>query len=641
MLVRTASGWLAAGMLVLLPVVGAPAWADETGGPAEEPAAADSRLLLVLDASGSMNEPIGGGERRIDAARTALRAMVESLPADQQVGLRVYGATVPEREDPGACTDSQRVVDIASDNRAELLDAVDAYAPLGETPIGHALREAGKDLGPDGERTIVLVSDGEPTCAPDPCKVARRLAADGVDLRIDVVGLDVAGKAREKLRCIADAGNGSYVDAGDAADLTDSLIQSQTRASRPFDLTGAPVEGTPAAAAAPEVATGQYLDRIPSSGSLFYRVPRTTPGSTVHVGIGYRGRAGTSSTAIGLNLGVEGRAVSCSRAVAFGGGVGAQDPIVYLGDSSWAPDPASPCNTADEVVVEIAPQPSAAVLAGQPIELAVYEEPPMADPEAGAGEAPAAPEWSPVEPDVEPTDDVVPGTSIANAPVVLDGSYALDINAGETQVLAVPLGWGQDLQAQVDATLAGPVAEAAAVGSDLTVEVMGPVRNAGAVNFYGDAPPDWTVAALGNLRAGERFRTGAQTHTVAYAQRESSDARIRGAALPGLRYVRVALDVRGDDANLPYVLTLRTNGEPAEAPAYADDGGLVAPEAPSRLTVAPSSDDTATVREDTESSSESEEGNPGWVVPAAGGVALAVLGFALVAGLVVRARRRR
>lgn len=640
MLVRTASGWLAAGMLVLLPVVGAPAGADETGDPAEEPTADDSRLLLVLDASGSMNEPIGGGERRIDAARTALRTMVGALPADQRVGLRVYGATVPEREDPGACTDSQRVVDIASDNRDELLGAVDAYAPLGETPIGHALREAGKDLGPDGERTIVLVSDGEPTCAPDPCKVARQLAADGIDLRIDVVGLDVSGKARDKLRCIADAGNGSYTDAGNAADLTDSLIQSQTRASRPFDLTGAPVEGTPDAADAPEVATGQYLDRLPSSGSLFYRVPRTTPGSTVHVGLGYRGQAGTSSTAIDLNLGVEGEAVSCSRAVAFGGGVGAQDPIVYLGDSSWAADPTSPCNTADEVIVEIAPQASAAVLAGQPIEIAVYEEPPLADPGAGAGEAPAAPGWDPVQPDAQPADDVVPGTSIANAPVVLDGSYALDINAGETQVLAVPLGWDQDLQAQVDATVSGPVAEAAAVGSDLTVEVMGPVRNAGAVDLYGDAPPDWTVAALGNLRAGERFRTGAQTHTVAYAQRESTDTRIRGAALPGLRYVRVALDVRGNDANLPYVLTLRTDGEPAEAPAYADGGGLVAPEAPSRLTVAPSSDDTATVREDTETSSGADKGTPGWVVPAGGG-ALAVVVVALVAGLVVRARRRQ
>src|SRR5690606_2128402 len=106
--------------------------------------------------------------------------------------------------------------------------AVRDYEPYGETPVGYALQQAAKDLGPagDGEpRTIVLLSDGEPNCEPDPCKVAADLAKQGIDLTINVVGLDVSGKARRALQCIAEAGNGDYYDASSAEDLSNSMVK--------------------------------------------------------------------------------------------------------------------------------------------------------------------------------------------------------------------------------------------------------------------------------------------------------------------------------------------------------------------------------------------------------------------------------
>ena len=133
-------------------------------------------MQLVLDSSGSMSEPAAGGQSKIAAAKGALRTVVDGLPDEAQVGLRVYGATVFSRNDPGACTDSQEVVPPGTDNRDELRSAIASYKPYGETPIAHALQEAGKDLGSEGHRTIVLVSDGEATCPPSPCVVARQLA---------------------------------------------------------------------------------------------------------------------------------------------------------------------------------------------------------------------------------------------------------------------------------------------------------------------------------------------------------------------------------------------------------------------------------------------------------------------------------
>ena len=179
-----------------------------------------------------MKERAAAGETKIAAAKKALNRVIGSLPDDQSVGLRVYGAKVFSRDQPGACTDSQLVVPVDTSNRDKLRSAVASYRPYGETPIGHALQEAGKDLGGEGKRTIVLVSDGEPTCDPDPCEVARDLSQQGVDLKIDVVGLDVDGAARDKLRCIAGAGNGTYYDVDSSEEFAASLEKLATRARK-------------------------------------------------------------------------------------------------------------------------------------------------------------------------------------------------------------------------------------------------------------------------------------------------------------------------------------------------------------------------------------------------------------------------
>ena len=223
-------------MTCLVPIsLAAPAAAEST----DEMAA--GRLVLVLDSSGSMSDLTGDGRTRIDAAKDALRAVVNQLPKDQPVGMRVFGATQPTRAGADLyCADSQNVVAVDVGNRDALQTAINDYEPYGETPIGFALQEAGKDLGSEGQRSIVLVSDGLATCEPDPCIVAEQLRAGGIDVRIDVVGLNVDAAARASLECVAQAGGGTYYDATDTESLIESLTEAQTRSARPFERGAAP-----------------------------------------------------------------------------------------------------------------------------------------------------------------------------------------------------------------------------------------------------------------------------------------------------------------------------------------------------------------------------------------------------------------
>ena len=575
---------LAVALVAMTTLVAVPATAAE--GADDKPV---GRLMLVLDSSGSMSELTGDGRTRIDAAKDALRAVVNQLPDEQPVGMRVFGATQPTRA--GAelyCSDSQNVATVATDNRDALNAAIDAYEPYGETPIAFALQEAGKDLGDQGQRSIVLVSDGIATCEPDPCVVAEQLRAGGIDVRIDVVGLNVDATARASLECVASAGGGTYYDATDTASLIDGLTVAQTRSARPFDLTGEPIEGGRDVSDAPDMqAPGQYLDTMPIDGELYYRIPRTQTGSTIHAGLTFPSESGTIGDGINLSLypasDVEG--VSCVSTVAFGNAVGQSKPFFFGGISTWQEDSADPCNTDDEVVLKV--DSFSAVNAGKPLEIAVYEEPPLAGgADSDLQPAPEDEPWSPLEPSTDPADDVVPGSSLASAPVLEDGSYALDISQGETQVFAVPMDFGQHLQAQFDATLTAETVDVAVAGSGIRVEVIGPLRTNDGISFYGEEPDDWTPGALANMRAGDPFRIGAQSAEISYLNRARSLSE-RGPAMPGLRYVRVSFEAPDGSANQPYTLTVATSGDAGEGAPEYDTSELPAPEADSSLVSSP------------------------------------------------------
>ncbi|MEU9720696.1 VWA domain-containing protein [Streptomyces sp. NPDC047976] len=269
---------LAAVPLLMLAALLSPA-AAANASPAAPGAPDPARIDLVLDLSGSMNQNDAGGQTRLAAAKQAVTRIIETAPEQAPLGLRVYGATYPGEDRKQGCADTQQVLPVTAMDRAARADAkkrVEGFKAVGFTPIGVSLREAAKDLGASGKRRIVLVSDGDDTCAPPPpCEVARELKAQGIDLAVDVIGFRTPSSARAQLKCIADATDGSYADADDADSLTDGLGALFRKAWRTYHATGKPVEGSlNGCQDAPLVAPGQYLDRFTGGRDLYYRVKK-------------------------------------------------------------------------------------------------------------------------------------------------------------------------------------------------------------------------------------------------------------------------------------------------------------------------------------------------------------------------------
>ncbi|GFH64674.1 MULTISPECIES: vWA domain-containing protein [Streptomyces] len=228
-------------------------------------------LVMVLDSSGSMADEAGDGRTRMEAARDAVGTVVDSLPDGYPTGLRVYGA-----DRASGCSDTRLARPVEPLDRDAVKKAVAGVEPKGDTPIGLSLQKAVADLpepepGAVGRRTVLLISDGEDNCgSPPPCEAAEKLAESGAGLRIDAIGFQVEGKAREQLTCVAEAGHGAYYDAPDAAALARQLQRAAELSAGGYQFRGDPIEGAASAERAPALAPGQHLDTIGPGETRWY-----------------------------------------------------------------------------------------------------------------------------------------------------------------------------------------------------------------------------------------------------------------------------------------------------------------------------------------------------------------------------------
>ncbi|MDK8879031.1 VWA domain-containing protein [Corynebacterium sp. MSK008] len=225
---------------------------------------ADAKAVLILDASYSMVEEDAEGPR-IDAAKKATHELVEFLPPTAKMGLIAYGAqesNAPDNREKG-CKDIQSLVPIGKVDKQKFGAAIDGLTPKGYTPMGNALRKAAEQLGSDGERSIILVSDGIDTCAPpEVCDVAKELAGDGVDLAIHTVGFKADEEARAELECIAEAGGGQFLEAADASSLAESLKFLAQRGVEKYQTGGTEFEFSENPEDAKWLGEGQYRTTV-------------------------------------------------------------------------------------------------------------------------------------------------------------------------------------------------------------------------------------------------------------------------------------------------------------------------------------------------------------------------------------------
>jgi len=546
-------------------------------------------VMVVLDASGSMNQDDAPGPR-IDAAKAAVNSLIDGLPGQAQVGLQVYGTGTgsTDAEKGAGCTDIKTLVPVGPLDAGALKSQVDSVVAAGYTPIGNALRAAADALPNEGPRSIVLVSDGEDTCAPPgPCDVAGELHQQGIDLIIHTVGFKVDASAREQLSCIAQATGGTYSDAADAGQLTQALAIKVDYATSGYTTVGAPVAGADLPSAqAPLLTPGQYVDNFAVGGSgPTLDAAGTTKYYTIPVQPGYRPYISATiippdatpeafAEQVGLDATLTNTAQEfCTypeRAASMllqgqneTATVVVNGPI--FGDPKYGGCPAD--GVALLTITRIGQGWADRPL---PVEIVVRMEPP-ADasallPQASAGGPLAAPtHGTPVA--------LTGGSGFNDAPRLASGAtYQDTLATGESRFYRIPLQWGQRFSYQVTET--GPAEPPIGItGSPIRVNLFNPVRS-DVTDFADTTGRLWFATQLDEPLSG-------YTHyPVRYTNREG-DTQRRGFSLDGDYYLRVNAN-RNDDApsSTTFLITVAESGTAEPGPVYQAAGAGAAITAP-------------------------------------------------------------
>lgn len=179
-----------------------------------------TRILFLLDGSGSMLARWEGQRTRMDIAKRLLAETVDSLQThpNLELGLRVYGHLYPSR--PQNCTDSRLEVPFSPDNHQQIKNKLKEIAPKGNTPIAYSLQKAADDFpASSGVRNIIIIiTDGLESCGGDPCVVSLELQQKNIFLKPFVIALGDQEGFQQQFDCI-----GSYFGASSIEQFRQAL----------------------------------------------------------------------------------------------------------------------------------------------------------------------------------------------------------------------------------------------------------------------------------------------------------------------------------------------------------------------------------------------------------------------------------
>ncbi|WP_143707943.1 vWA domain-containing protein [Gordonia terrae] len=199
-----------------------------------------SPVVVVLDGSESMLTADAPGPR-IDAARAAVTDFATGLPDGTPFGLVAYGNMLDAKttRQAAGCQDVTTIMDLARIDKGAAAGAIAGVEAQGWTPLSKALTQ-GVELLADSGGSVVLVSDGEANCPPDPCDTAQQLRARYPDVTISTIGFRATNT---QLECIAREGGGVYITADNSQQLAARITAARDADSASAKLTDTGLAG--------------------------------------------------------------------------------------------------------------------------------------------------------------------------------------------------------------------------------------------------------------------------------------------------------------------------------------------------------------------------------------------------------------
>jgi tight adherence protein B len=180
--------------------------------------------IIAFDTSDSM-----GTRGRIGAAKAAAKTFLDTVPDDVYVGIVTFDGSVETPLEP-------------TQDRAEAQTVIDGLTLATRTRLNDGVIEAVNQAGTDGQRRILVLSDGRDTSTTPESKVTAAIAK--AEVGVDVVALDQSGSSLAPLQAMSDAGDGQVI-AADAQALTQAFTAEAAALARQILVTATLPDNVP------------------------------------------------------------------------------------------------------------------------------------------------------------------------------------------------------------------------------------------------------------------------------------------------------------------------------------------------------------------------------------------------------------
>ncbi|MFJ7954046.1 VWA domain-containing protein [Lysinibacillus sp. NPDC096418] len=173
-------------------------------------------VILLLDASGSMKAKVPGG-MKMELAKEAVHSFAKQLKPEANVSLFAYGHVDAgtDQDKTKSCETIEDVYPLQPYDENSFITSLNSFQASGWTPLAGAIEKAHDLLKayPENENVniVFIVSDGVETCNGNLIDAAKLLQASNIQVKVNIIGLDVGDKGQAELKKVADAGNGDYV----------------------------------------------------------------------------------------------------------------------------------------------------------------------------------------------------------------------------------------------------------------------------------------------------------------------------------------------------------------------------------------------------------------------------------------------
>jgi len=184
---------------------------------------AETDLMILLDASGSMSAPgtPGTSSNKFDEVRVAVNGLLQTLPPEVSVGLRLMGAT-PTAD----CYFSFTFSTPSQGDRGRMQDFLDTVRPSGIRGLYQGIQDSLNDFqrSDEGVDAVVLViTDGGDGCERDMSVLAREYEFSPNSPQVIIYGLDLDQQSRDAIGIVVRATGGRLTNIDDLENLPDLL----------------------------------------------------------------------------------------------------------------------------------------------------------------------------------------------------------------------------------------------------------------------------------------------------------------------------------------------------------------------------------------------------------------------------------